>query len=672
MKMKNLIKSILFVSACFFVINDSFSQTWKHYSTANNKISKPWTSTQQTASLILDIDNDGTNDFVVACRQTAPVVVWYQRSKKGWKKHIIEKELLTIEAGGAFYDIDNDGDKDLVFGGDWQSNQVWWWENPYPNYQAETTWKRYMIKKSGKNQHHDQIFGDFKGIGKSQLVFWNQGEKKLLIADIPENVKNQEEWQFTPIFSGEAGNQDAWYPEGLAKADIDNDGIIDLLAGNYWFKYQGNNTFKAIQIADIGGRVAVGKFKAGRYPQVVVSPGDGKGELKIYECTGNPLESANWKGTKLVERIIIHGHSLDLADINGDGNLDIFVAEMAKWSEKESKPDNPNAEAFIFYGDGMGNFKTSIFQKGMGFHEAKVADLDGDGDIDILNKPYNWEAPRLDVWLQNDTGKPKPIVGDYVSQTLGIQLYSLRNQITKDNLPEILKMVKSWGVNYVEGYSLHDRSPEQFIAEVKQAGLKCRGFLFGYDQFRDDVKTIIKNAKLMGVTEVGCAWIPHKGTDFTREDAEKAIQVFNTAGEALKKEGISFFYHIHGYEFVPSPEGTLFDLMVQKTNPSFCNYEMDIYWAFHGGQDPVLLLRKYPNRFLYFHLKDMKINEPIGLLTGSAPVESDVTIGTGQLPIPEIIREIANMNGRMMYIEDESSRSVQQIPNSIRFLKGLK
>ncbi|MCU0389614.1 MAG: sugar phosphate isomerase/epimerase, partial [Thermoflexibacter sp.] len=71
-------------------------------------------------------------------------------------------------------------------------------------------------------------------------------------------------------------------------------------------------------------------------------------------------------------------------------------------------------------------------------------------------------------------------------------------------------------------------------------------------------------------------------------------------------------------------------------------------------------------------LKDMKINEPIGLLTGSAPVESDVTIGTGQLPIREIIREIANMNGRMMYIEDESSRSVQQIPNSIRFLKGLK
>jgi hypothetical protein len=42
---------------------------------------------------------------------------------------------------------------------------------------------------------------------------------------------------------------------------------------------------------------------------------------------------------------------------------------------------------------------------GHGFHETRVADLDGDGDLDILNKPYNWEAPRVDVWLNNGTGK---------------------------------------------------------------------------------------------------------------------------------------------------------------------------------------------------------------------------------------------------------------------------
>jgi len=51
-----------------------------------------------------------------------------------------------------------------------------------------------------------------------------------------------------------------------------------------------------------------------------------------------------------------------------------------------------------------GNFRKTELATGMGFHEARVADLDGDGDMDILDKPYNWEAPRVDVWLQNGTG----------------------------------------------------------------------------------------------------------------------------------------------------------------------------------------------------------------------------------------------------------------------------
>jgi len=109
-------------------------------------------------------------------------------------------------------------------------------------------------------------------------------------------------------------------------------------------------------------------------------------------------------GHDLAGRMLIHGHSLQVADINGDGNLDIFVAEMMKWSESKTISDNPDAEAFIFYGDGQGNFNKTIFKKGFGFHEARVADLDGDGDMDILSKPYNWETPRIDIWLQNGTG----------------------------------------------------------------------------------------------------------------------------------------------------------------------------------------------------------------------------------------------------------------------------
>src|SRR5271166_2110751 len=89
---------------------------------------------------------------------------------------------------------------------------------------------------------------------------------------------------------------------------------------------------------------------------------------------------------------MIHGHSLQLADIDGDGNLDIFAAEMAKWREQKTEPDHPDATAWVLYGVGQGHFRTSIFSKGIDFHDARVAELDGDGDLDILDKPYNLEG----------------------------------------------------------------------------------------------------------------------------------------------------------------------------------------------------------------------------------------------------------------------------------------
>ena len=166
------------------------------------------------------------------------------------------------------------------------------------------------------------------------------------------------------------------------------------------FSYEKSGKWRATRIGDIGGLIFAGRFiKDARIPQVVIAPGDGSGPVKWYECQGDPFESKNWLGHDLVGRTMIHPHSLQVGDIDGDGNLDIFVAEMAKWTESKKEPDNPKAQAFIFYGDGKGHFRKTIFQTGMGFHEARVADLNGDGKLDILSKPYNWDTPRLDIWL---------------------------------------------------------------------------------------------------------------------------------------------------------------------------------------------------------------------------------------------------------------------------------
>ena len=379
---------------------------WLHLSSRNRDLPNPGGSTEQTGLLVANLDKSAAAGFVISYRVNGPALVWFRRVGNGWSRYVIDPGFLTVEAGGAAYDIDGDGDLDIVFGGDFQSDELWWWENPYPNFDPTIPWKRHIIKKGGANQYHDQIFADFKATGKPQLAFWNQGAKTLYLATIPANPRSDAPWPLETVFSGNAGeemtNNAAKYAEGIDAFDVDGDGRVDLLAGNSWFKYE-SGKFRAIPIGTIGGRIRAGRFKPGKYAQIVIAPGDGTGPLKMYECKGDPTKSDSWVGRDLLGRDMIHGHTLDVGDINGDGNLDIFAAEMAKWNNGP-KVDNPNATAWILYGDGKGNFRTKVLVKGDGWHEGKLADVDGDGDLDIINKPYTWDAPRIDIWLNNGTG----------------------------------------------------------------------------------------------------------------------------------------------------------------------------------------------------------------------------------------------------------------------------
>lgn len=411
--LRRSLRALMFAGFCGLVLASAAGADiqWRHLSSKNGDLpAPPGGSTQQTGAVAADFDKNGLTDFILSFRQKPPALVWYRRGAQGWDTLVIEQDYLTVEAGGAVYDIDGDGDLDVVFGGDWQSSQVWWWENPFPNFDPKMSWKRRLIKTGGKTQHHDQVFGDFLGKGKPQLAFWNQNAKTIFLAEIPAAPRHAESWPLTPIFTGSAGEEgrDTFkYPEGMSACDIDADGTVDLLAGNSWFKHLGGGKFKNIRIAEVGGLIFAGFFKPGKYPQVVISPGDAVGPLRWYECTGNPQIPADWVGHDLISRNLIHGHSLQLGDVDHDGHLDIFAAEMAKWREDQPQPDHPEATAWIFYGDGQGHFRMTEFVKGQGWHEARLRDLDGDGDLDLLNKPYTWETPRVDVWLNNGT-RPSP------------------------------------------------------------------------------------------------------------------------------------------------------------------------------------------------------------------------------------------------------------------------
>ncbi|MFN0156887.1 MAG: FG-GAP-like repeat-containing protein [Bacteroidota bacterium] len=361
---------------------------WIHLVSGSGELPVPNGGTQQTASLVLDVDGDDVNDFVIAERTSIPSLVWYKRTSDGWIKHVVDSTILRIEAGGASHDIDGDGDLDIVFGGDTQSEQIWWWENPSPNFNPDTPWSRYLIKNSGATQHHDEMFGDFTGDGQAELIFWNQGANTLFRAAIPVDPRNDQPWQLTPIFTYTGDRR-----EGFAHGDIDGDGLEDIVGGGDWFKYNGNGTFTAHEIDGdmVFTRAAVGQLKSGGRPEVVFQAGDWDGPLRWYEWDGS-----SWLMHELIARVR-RGHSMDVGDINGDGYPDIFSAEM------RLDGGNSNAKIRSLLGDGQGNFTLDEVASGVCNHESRLADLDGDGDLDILGKPYNWNTPRIDAWLNNGT-----------------------------------------------------------------------------------------------------------------------------------------------------------------------------------------------------------------------------------------------------------------------------
>jgi hypothetical protein len=403
--MKTLPASVILFLAALFSGNVYAQVNWVHLSSRSGDLEAPNKGKQQTSCAVADFDNDGINDFCISERTAAPSLVWYKRTSTGWKRYVVEDAVCFIEAGTLTLDIDNDGDQDIVAGGESKTNQVWWWENPYPDF-SKPAWPRYTIRKTGGNKVHDQIAGDFDGDHKPDLVFWAQGDQALYFTRIPSDPVLTGNWKMITVYKyydDSQMEQHGTYPswkrtnehEGLASADIDGDGLDDIVGGGMWFRYLGDDRFSYNMVdgAYPFSRSASGQLVNGGRPEIVLVVGDGQAPMYMYE-----YQKSTWI-KKVIVGEVSNGHTLALVDFNKDGNLDIWYAEMTLGGNKD-------AVSRILFGDGKGNFPSDmIISKGIDLHDSEIADLDGDGDLDILGKPYDGDAPRLDIWLQNGTGK---------------------------------------------------------------------------------------------------------------------------------------------------------------------------------------------------------------------------------------------------------------------------
>ena len=252
----------------------------------------------------------------------------------------------------------------------------------------------------------------------------------------------------------------------------------------------------------------------------------------------------------------------------------------------------------------------------------------------------------------------------------GIQTYSFRASFAVEVGPT-LDTIRDMGFTEVEAsLDPYGLTTEEFKAMLDERGIKAVSVGVGYEDIVKDPEEIARKTKLLGASYVMVAWIPHKGDDFTIDDAKKAVEDFNRVGKVLKDNGITFTYHTHGYEFRPYEDGTLFDYIVQNTDPANVSFEMDILWVYFPGVDPAALLRKYPDRWKLMHLKDLK-KGVVGDQSGHTAVENDVALGTGQINLPEVLKAAQEVGVEYYFIEDESPSVTQQVPKTLEYLKNL-
>jgi sugar phosphate isomerase/epimerase len=268
---------------------------------------------------------------------------------------------------------------------------------------------------------------------------------------------------------------------------------------------------------------------------------------------------------------------------------------------------------------------------------------------------------------------PAPVTSStpLLRNPIALQLYSLRDSFEAEGVAPTLEKVKAMGFSHVELFGPAEQAREQYKTELDRVGLTPVSIHVDFEALQKDPQRFIDAAKFFGIQYVGNAWFPHE-SPFDAADVERAAAAFNRIGQILRDAGLTFFYHVHGFEFVPKPGGgTLFDDLVAATDPDNVKFQLDIFWAHHAGADPAALLRQYPSRWVSTHLKDMREGTPQDL-TGHAPDDSSVVLGTGVVDVKGVLEAARDTAVEWHIIEEEASTPEVNIPQSVAYIRGLE
>jgi len=232
----------------------------------------------------------------------------------------------------------------------------------------------------------------------------------------------------------------------------------------------------------------------------------------------------------------------------------------------------------------------------------------------------------------------------------------------KADLPGTLRKVAQIGYKEVEFAGYYGRSPAQIKALLKQNGLTSPSSHIGLDILEKDSVRAFADAKAIGHSWVTMPYIPEERRK-TPDDWNKIIDLLNQLGPQAKAAGLRLAYHNHDFEIRPVNGVRPLDMMLDKTDPSLVDFEMDLYWVVFGGGDPLDFFARHPKRFAMVHVKD----------SAGPPDNKMVDVGKGTIDFPKIFAQSDKAGIKHYFVEhDQPADPIATIRNSYRYLHALR
>jgi len=237
--------------------------------------------------------------------------------------------------------------------------------------------------------------------------------------------------------------------------------------------------------------------------------------------------------------------------------------------------------------------------------------------------------------------------GKMMDRPVGVQLYTVRSLVDKD-FPGTLAAIRKIGYRTVETYvAEYKMAAKDLRRAILDAGLIVPSAHFGYNDFA----ARLDYAKELGAECVVCSSVP-ESIGNSADGFKRAADQYNAWGEQAQKIGLKFGFHDHDTEFKEFDGVTGFDILMQSTDPTLVQWQMDCYWVTQAGRNPVELFKKYGARMQSLHLKDRKANTPTSTDTGPGS-QHFAEVGMGTLDWPGILRLAEQFHVPNMYVEQD-------------------